>query len=144
MNDNQKRVWDYLKAWYNLGGNEFEKRRIAKLLDDYELSMSVSVVTKIKEIPPRPRLSNTKRLEELEEIVCERHGITKFQLRNNSNDHHYEGGRRSQALVDARQDFALMASAEGCSFRSVAIYLGYKEHTSIVHLIRRRKRNINQ
>lgn len=88
-----------------------------------------------------------KDLKRIAQEICEKHSIILEQLRVNSDIAFYpmdKDGvkkRRIQELVSARQDFAKSVIQEYPHTTTVllASFLGYKDHSSIIHLLRYRK-----
>jgi hypothetical protein len=72
-------------------------------------------------------------LSDLAIVVCDTHGIELDELIRGK----IRVGKRkikSEKYVDARQDFANIASTAGISKVEIGKFLGYKDHSSIVHL----------
>ena len=63
------------------------------------------------------------------EFVCTRYGITKIHLKSN---------RRKREIVVPRQEFCwLVSHLTGASLKTIGRILGGKDHTTILHAIRR-------
>lgn len=69
------------------------------------------------------------------EDVCKRYNITLEQLKRDS-DEYGEYKRKSYQLVKARQVFVKMVRMYDVSFTTIRDFLGYKNHTSVIHLAR--------
>lgn len=88
-------------------------------------------------------------LEEIAKAVCEVHKITIEQLKINSPFGTYKcrhwkkgDGSRNREYVDARKHFCVEArSIYPYRLSELAQFLGYRDHTSVIHLLRRRKDN---
>lgn len=90
-------------------------------------------------------------LEEVAKTVCEVHKITIEQLKINSPAGAYEcrnwklgDGRRNREYIDARKHFCVEArSMYPYTLSELAQFLGYRDHTSVIHLLRHRKSSHN-
>lgn len=76
-------------------------------------------------------------IDRIGKAVAEVHGITVEELKVSSSDSAYKkGGRRKSEYMTARVDFArLMFNKYRFSVTQIQEYLGYTNHTSVLHLI---------
>lgn len=65
--------------------------------------------------------------------IASRHGLTVDEMIGRSKLH---------ALVCARREFAIEAKTFGFTMKEIGRYLGGRDHTTIIHLIRTRDRKL--
>ena len=70
--------------------------------------------------------------EHIVSSVCNRFGITRNELRSQSRKVH---------LVDARQSCAFALRKFGCTYEYIGNVINRKNHTTIMHLVKRRSHN---
>ena len=67
-----------------------------------------------------------KSLEEIQDIICDRHGVTPENLKSD---------RRARHLVDARVDFSVMARLQSYSYPKIGAFLN-RDHSTIQHQVK--------
>lgn len=120
--------------------------RVNLLLDRYNFEVKERVVVKQVYVDREVLVEGTSAREEdcikVAKDICEQHGITLEQLKVNSPKWAYAGGRAgTKELVDARYDFVrkIFSRFPHSSKSHVSRWLGYKDHSSIHHLLSSRK-----
>lgn len=63
--------------------------------------------------------------------ICKKYGITEEQLKSKS---------RLNLLVSARVEIAKRLKKEGLSYPSIGMILGYRDHTTIIHYMNKKRR----
>jgi hypothetical protein len=136
-----------LKSYFpDIDWTEHAESRVLMLVDRYRSTIKHKTIVKQIYIDREVVLDATSAREdnylELAEEVCERNKITLDQLKANSPKWAYEKGKvRAGHLVDARCEFIrkLFAKFPHTSQVQAARWIGYKDHSSIYHLLLKRK-----
>jgi hypothetical protein len=136
-----------LKSYFpDIDWTEHADSRVNMLLDRYRSAIKHKTIVKQIYIDREVVVSSTSAKHEdylkIAEEICERHEITLEQLRANSPSWAYKDGRiRTTPLVDARCEFVrkVFGKFPHTSKTQTARWLGYRDHSSIYHLLLKRK-----
>lgn len=131
---------------------QVREKVVTKIHRHYEkVYCKVYIPTINLEYIPKKNLNAWCTMGDIAKFVCEKHGITPEQLKRNSPDSFYGNdytglgrklAKRSNILVNARQEFVKIARLNHStmlSYDAIANFLGYNEHSSIIHLWKDRK-----
>jgi hypothetical protein len=136
-----------LKSYFpDIDWTDGAESRINLLLDRYNANIKERIVVKHVYIDREVVVEGTFAREDdcnrIAKDICERHGITIEQLKVNSPKWAYvDGASGAKELVDARYDFVkqIFKRYPHSSQSQLARWIGYKDHSSIHHLLKRRK-----
>lgn len=127
-----------------------EKITVKKHVVYQKVYRNVYVTPSKQTYDPKDYIDHTQILDDAANYVCDKHQITLQQLRRNSPAEAYrvditglgrDLSKRSQLLVDARQEFVHITKMNyynELTLREIGLYLGYKDHTAIWHLFHKR------
>lgn len=138
-----------VSAYFNIVPNETDKRRLQFYLKGYIDSIPPKVIEKIKKVyiqvskaeakhPVRLKENPTEYMNKLAASICEAYGITIDDLKKKKK---WIRNKQPHSRVDARQEFSKIAYASGVYKSDIADFLGYNNHSSIVHLTKYRSEN---
>jgi hypothetical protein len=136
-----------LKSYFpDIDWTDGAESRVLLLVDRYRSTIKHKTVVKQIYVDREVVLPATSAKDEdyveIAQEVCENHKITLEQLRANSPKWAYERGEiRTRPLVDARCEFVkkVFARFPHTSQVQAARWLGYRDHSSIYHLLLKRK-----
>lgn len=121
--------------------------RVNLLLDRYHSGIKEKVAVRHiyidREVIVEGTCAQEKDYNKIAEEICEEHSITLEQLRANSPLWAYRKGKsRTRELVDARNAFVskVFRRFPHSSKSQTARYLGYDCHSSVYHLLKKRKK----
>jgi hypothetical protein len=137
----------HIADYFNKNVTEVDASKIAFFIKQYVDTLPITKVEIVKEIQriyvPAFETKvvtripeNTEKAEfymgQLAENICDAHGIKIYELKRGSGKVRQT---RLRKYVDARQEFANIACAAGITKVEIGKFLGYTEHSSVVHLI---------
>lgn len=136
-----------LKSYFpDIEWNESAESRVLMLLGKYHVFQKDRVVIKQiyvdREVVVEGQSATEPDFQRIAEEICKLHNISLEQLKANSPKWAYAGGKRAaKELVDARQEFVrrLFNAYPHTSKLQTSRWLGYVCHSSVFHLIKKRK-----